>query len=131
MPREALPLEDVTQIETITAVTHPAYAVIGDASYDVGAWGALSVFVTVHALTGTDPTLDVKVQHCPTLAVDYANWSDLIAIPQFTATGSKAVTIPNNSTPVWTFGRYLRVVGQVGGTDTPEFVASVVITPKE
>lgn len=71
------------------------------------------VFLDVTAVSGTSPTLDVKVQ---TKGPD-GKWYDIASFAQKTGTGNEAKAITN-------YGEILKVVYTIGGT-TPSFTFSV------
>lgn len=76
------------------------------------------VFLDVTAVSGTDPTLDVKVQ----TKDPNGKWYDLASFAQKTATGqeAKAITV---------FGESLRISYTIGGT-TPSFTFAVTAIAK-
>lgn len=92
----------------------------GQASVDAGVGGntANGGFATIHCttVTGTNPTLDSKLQHC----ADNSSWADFspsAAFTQLTAAGSETITIAAGTT----VDRYVREYHTIGGTDTPTF----------
>lgn len=78
------------------------------------------MLLDVTAVSGTNPTLNVKVQTSP----DNANWFDLPngAFTQLTAAGKQALKTDN-------FGKYIRVAYTISGTN-PGFTFSVVFVGK-
>ncbi len=83
----------------------------------VDASGYQEVFVTltVGTASGTDPTLDVQLQHSP----DGVNWKNLFedfqqgVFPRMEASGSETIRISK-------FAKYIRPYWTIGGT-TPVF----------
>ena len=72
---------------------------------------------------GTNPTLDVKVQHCPTATTTTCD--DLFSFTQKEgSSGKETVHIDPNTVALFP---YLRVIGSIGGTDTPTYDFSVVV----
>lgn len=87
----------------------------GEASEGFGQTSQLFVHSTVTARSGTNPTLDVKIQH----SIDGgATWHDLITLAQQTNTG----TVTGTTSAF--YGDTLRAVATIGGT-TPSFTFSV------
>lgn len=78
---------------------------------------AQTYMVHVPAVSGTNPTLDVKIQESD----NGSNWRDFLAFPQITAAGQYFVSGRSNA-------RYRRCVTTVGGTDTPSF-GNAIIAP--
>lgn len=78
------------------------------------------LLVEVSAVSGTSPTLDVKLQTSP----DGASWFDLPggALAQITASGNYALKVAN-------FGRFIRVAYSIGGT-TPSFAFKATFVGK-
>lgn len=73
--------------------------------------------VNVPSVSGTNPTLDVKIQESD----NGSTWRDFLVFPQITAVGEYFVTGQSNA-------RYRRCVTAVGGTDTPKF-GNAIIAP--
>lgn len=76
--------------------------------------GGLVGFIHCIAVSGTNPTLDVKIQESSDDAVGDA-WSDEITFTQLTAVGKERLTTASGTE------RYLRLTWTIGGTDTPTF----------
>lgn len=76
--------------------------------------------VSVAAITGTNPTLDIKIQH----SADNANWVDLLTFTQLVS-GSANTTahkFPTTATDhLIPLLSYVRATWTIGGTDTPTF----------
>lgn len=91
-------------------------------SVDALGYNSAALALEVGAVSGTSPTLDVKLQE----SADNSAWSDV------TGTTFTQVTAANNSQIMRVEGlgtsrkRYLRVVATVGGT-SPNFTAAVNI----
>lgn len=77
---------------------------------------AQTYMVHVPSASGTNPTLDVKIQE----SNDNSTWNDFLVFPQITTAGQYFVTGKSNA-------RYRRYTADVGGTN-PNFGA-VVIAP--
>lgn len=89
------------------------------AGIDTAAYGRAReavILLDIGAVSGTTPTLNVKIQHSP----DNATWVDLPngAFPQKTAAGLSELAIKG-------FDRYIRAVHDVGGT-SPSFTAAIL-----
>ncbi len=78
---------------------------------------AMKAFVDVAAVSGTTPTLDLKMQESD----DNSSWSDIAgaAFVQKTAVGQDSIHFR-------TIKRYVRVVATIGGT-TPSFTFGVYL----
>lgn len=81
--------------------------------------GAGNLFVTAHvsAVSGTSPTLNLKLQDSP----DNSTWSDVTG-----ATGAQLTAAGNQVFAGYSTKPYVRVVATVGGT-TPSFTAHVAV----
>jgi hypothetical protein len=79
----------------------------------------IALFVKVTAITGTTPTLDVKIQESP----DGTDWYDVpsFATAQFTTTGSESVRLTVGTK----LAEKVRVVWTIGGTASPTATFSV------
>ena len=89
-----------------------------EASVDNSASSANGGFASIHCttVTGTDPTLDSKIQH----SANDSEWADFdpsAAFTQLTAAGSETITIAAGTT----VNQYVREYHTVGGTNTPTF----------
>lgn len=81
----------------------------------------LTATLVVSAASGTNPTLDVIVQH----SIDGSNWFDLITFTQRTAAASEMKSVSEEQgTTVTAIGDRLRVKYTIGGT-TPSFTFKV------
>lgn len=96
------------------------------------------VLVKVSAVSGTTPTLDVKLQ---TLMPDGSTWCDIAAMTQITSALNKALFFLSSGSAEYTvvdgtltagtiktvpLGRVIRVKGVIGGTN-PSFTLSIQI----
>ncbi len=95
----------------VTETTSGASPVI-----DVGAYSGAAFTIQVTAVAGTNPTLDVQVQDCQDSTTNYC--TPLQMAPQFTAAGTQLVRVHG-------FGRWMRVVWNIGGTNTPSATFSI------
>jgi len=85
----------------------------------------VAVELNVTNISGTTPTLDVKIQH----SHDNINWSDLFSFTQVTTVqGIQTKYVPNDTQ--FGFMRYLRAYYTITGTD-PDYTFSVTIVAKE
>lgn len=89
-------------------------SVNGDA-VEVNDYSKIACYLNVTVVSGTSPTLDVKLQD----SSDGVNWVDIPsgAFTQATATGVKRLVVSD-------VGRYVRAVATIGGT-TPSFTFDV------
>jgi hypothetical protein len=117
MKREVTILDSAARTATGTGDAAPGFAMAEK----------LGAAVVCSARSGTNPTLDVILQHSP----DGTNWFDLITFTQLTAAGSeyKVVSEEQGST-VQVIGDRLRAKYTLGGTN-PSFTFSVVVTAQE
>jgi hypothetical protein len=83
----------------------------------------------VTAASGTNPTLDVTIQH----SIDGGtNWHTLVAMTQATAAGESIKTESEvESGTAEVYGDCFRAIWTIGGTDTPTFTFKVVATAQE
>ncbi len=79
----------------------------------------LAAFLRVSAKSGTNPTLNVKIQDSP----DGENWFDIAsgAFTEATNTGAFRLGLAGP------FGDYVRGHATIGGTDTPTFTYELQI----
>jgi len=90
-------------------------------SQDVGDYREAIAFARVTDKSGTNPTLDIKFQGSP----DGSNFADLgDSFTQITTTGTYLKKLSEN------FGKYVRAVATIGGTDTPTFTFSLSLVVK-
>ena len=103
---------------TSYAVVAPSWASGAETCIDTQGAKQISIQVNAPAtVTGTSPTMDVRVEH----SNDGENWTTLYDFPQWTTNGTKMFTMPNPSgTDPQACGRYLRFQAKVGGT-SPSF----------
>lgn len=93
-----------------------------DAVKGFGGSSKIGAALVVSAASGTNPTLDVVIQH----SLDGTNWFDLMTFTQRTAAGSEyKVVSETQGTTVNVVGDRLRAKYTVGGT-TPSFTFSVI-----
>lgn len=100
---------------TVTGSANGAAVEVGDATTL-----RLNLIVTAHA--GTTPTLDVKVQTCPTSG---GTWVETTVLGATTGAFPQVTTV-NGTTRVVVTGldRFVRIVSTLGGT-TPSYTYSV------
>ena len=122
------PTLDVTIEENGYLVDDTELTLLAAAEYDADDNGASVDFGTeppkgqllhlaVTAKSGTDPTLDVTVEESD----NDTDWTEIGAFPQLVDAGDEYLQIE-------THARYLRVVYDIGGTDTPTFTFGVTMT---
>jgi hypothetical protein len=76
---------------------------------EVNSTGVVETFIDVTAVSGTSPTLDIKLQE----SVDGVTFSDILDVPQFTAVDTHTVHFKTDK-------KYIRYVLTVTGT-SPSF----------
>lgn len=76
-----------------------------------------------NAGTGTLPTLDVKVQECDTSDGDYTDVSGAA----FTQVTDAADAFEVISLKIDEVKRYIKIIGTIGGSDTPTFTFGVAL----
>lgn len=117
MNREVAILESAARTATGTSDPFPGFALAE----------RLGAAVVCSARSGTNPTLDVILQHSP----DGTNWFDLVTFTQLTAAGSEyKVVSEEQGTTVQVIGDRLRAKYTLGGTN-PSFTFSVVVTAQD
>lgn len=81
--------------------------------------------LSVSARSGTNPTLDVVIQH----SIDGGTtWFDLITFTQATATGNELKLYAEvDASSAQVIGDELRAKWTIGGTNTPSFTFSVKV----
>ena len=93
----------------------------GDAFTGFADAESIAATLIISAASGTNPTLDVVVQH----SIDGSNWFDLLTFAQKTTTGSELkVASEIQGTTVTGIGDRLRAKYTLGGT-TPSFTFKV------
>lgn len=83
--------------------------------------------LSVGTVTGTSPTLDVKIQDCATVGGTYADITGA-AFTQVTATPSTATDVQIGIIQLNGKNEFLRSLGTIGGT-SPSFPFSCTIIP--
>jgi len=100
----------------------------GDAMPGFSRADVIAATLVVSAASGTNPTLDVVVQH----SIDGSNWFDLLTFTQRTAAGSELkVASEIQGTTVTAIGDRLRAKWTVGGTNTPTFTFKVNLSAQD
>ncbi len=85
--------------------------------------GQVALIINVGTTSGTNPTLDVALSSGD--ANDGSNavaFSPAVAAVQFTAAGQQILTFDKRSA-----GRYLKIAGTIGGTNTPTATVSMTL----
>lgn len=83
---------------------------------------ALAVLNSSAKTAGTDPTLDVKLQHDPAVGGSYADITGATFTQITTVAGTEAVAFN-----VSDCDGFVRAVGTIGGTSTPTFDFGVTV----
>ena len=79
----------------------------------------MKAHLSVGGVSGTNPTLDVKIQESDASGSGYTDISD--------ATFTQAVDDTREEKHFKTIKRYVRAVGTIGGTNTPTFDYGVLL----
>ena len=82
-------------------------------------YAELLAILDVTAVAGTNPTLDVAIQ----VSADDAVYITVQSFSQITSTGTVYKALTN-------FGKWVRLVYTIGGTDSPSFTVNSTITLK-
>ncbi|MCJ7506350.1 hypothetical protein MUP05_07790 [Candidatus Bathyarchaeota archaeon] len=107
-------------IEFLASATRGSGAT-NSASKDLGTYAEAMGFAKVTAKVGTSPTLDIKFQG----SHDGTNFADLgDAFTQITTEGTYLKKLAAN------FGKHVRAVCTIGGSDTPTFTFSLNVVAK-
>lgn len=116
----------VGDLDVITLFPLQAVIASGNTSVEeVYHVAAGNVFLNVTAISGTSPTLDVKMQITPKASPAAGDWYDLEggSFTQVTAIGKQVLSLVN-------FGHWLRFVYTVGGT-SPSITFELLFMPSE
>lgn len=105
---DLLPVASVTASGNATAVDMQAYD------------GEIAIILDCAAGTGTNPTMDVKIQD----SADNSTFAD-VSGAAFTQVTNAAASVQKMSLNKDELKRYIRVVKTIGGTSTPTFLMSV------
>jgi len=84
----------------------------------------VKLVAAIGAVTGTSPTLDIKVQDCDTSGGTYADVSPATAFTQLVA--GSANTVASIGLDTRAVRRFVKLYGTAGGT-TPSFTLGVAI----
>jgi hypothetical protein len=103
--------------EQAIAASAARVASFTSAIIDVGAYAGGEILIDATAKTGTSPTLDFVFKSCSTTSAATCRTHSTLA--QITDTGYYRL-------PVSGFGRYVELVGTLGGSDTPGYTYSIV-----
>lgn len=101
----------------------------GDAFPGFGDADKLAAQLVVSSRSGTNPTLDVVIQH----SIDGGStWFDLISFTQATAAGNELKAYSDvQASSAQLIGDRLRAKWTIGGTNTPTFTFSVKAISEE
>jgi len=101
----------------------------GDAFPGFGEADKLAAQLSVASRSGTNPTLDVVIQH----SIDGGTtWFDLITFTQATAAGNELKAYADvQASSAQVIGDRLRAKWTIGGTGTPTFTFSVKVLSEE
>lgn len=116
----------IDSLDVITLLPSAARTASGNTSveevYHIAAGNA---FLNVTAISGTSPTLDVKMQITPKASPTADDWYDLSGgnFAQVTGVGKQVLSLVN-------FGHWIRFVYTIGGT-TPNITFELLFVPSE
>lgn len=88
-----------------------------------GYQGRVKLSVLIGAVSGTNPTLDLKVQDCDTSGGTYADISPAVAFPQKVSADANSVAAIGLDTRACR--RFVKIYATIGGTSTPTFTFGV------
>lgn len=111
-PLTLITAQSATSTVTGSAVDLAAYAATGNINF--------KVVLDVGTVTGTNPTLDVKIQESDASGSGFTDITGA-AFTQVTATGTGAVELHTRTSK-----RYIKAIGTIGGTNTPTFPFAVI-----
>lgn len=108
-----IPMSDITTTTTGTGVDCQQFD--GEAAF----------ILCAKNVAGTTPTLNVKLQ---TSANNSSGWGDITGatFTQVTGANTKAAVMQKIAVKLGDCDRYVRAVATVAGTDSPEFLISLV-----
>lgn len=112
VPLTLITAQSATSTVTGTGVDLTQYAATGNINF--------KVVMDVGTVTGTNPTLDVKIQESDSSGSGYTDITGA-AFTQVIATGTGAVELHTR-----TVKKYIRALGTIGGTNTPTFPFVVI-----
>lgn len=118
--------EEGNRTETITPLASAARTASGNSGdIVVSKFREAVIFLDITAVSGTSPTLDMKVQRKDPLSGSYTDWDDATAkvFSQKSATGSFAIYL---SDPL---AQIIRISFTIGGS-SPSFTFSVSVDAK-
>lgn len=86
-------------------------------------YGVLSLAVSA-AVAGTNPTIDVKIEQ----SADNSSWDStaVVTFTQSTAVDNQSAVIKLDECK-----KYIRVYNTIGGTSSPQFYTSVILSAKK
>jgi hypothetical protein len=108
---------ELSLVELLPAAARTASA--NGTGVDVSGYvGNIKVLLNIGTVTGTTPTLDVKIQD----SADNSSWADVsgYTIAQKTAAGSDSLSVDKRAVR-----KYIRAVATIGGT-TPSFPCAIL-----
>jgi hypothetical protein len=119
-------INDVAGETSITRVVDPAAvtttAALGQVIDLQGFQGRIKLALAIGAVTGTTPTLDIKVQDCDTSGGTYADVSPATAFAQKVT--ASANTVDSLAVDTRAVRRYVKLYATAGGT-TPSFTLGI------
>lgn len=119
-------MKTVGSLDVITLLPLQAVTASGNTSVEeVYHIAAGNVFLNVTAISGTSPTLDVKLQITPKASPAAGDWYDLDggSFTRVTGVGKQVLSLVN-------FGHWMRFVYTVGGT-SPSITFELLFMPSE
>jgi hypothetical protein len=117
---------EVSTVRMVDPAAVTATALLGT-YFDLQSYqGRVKLTAIIGAVSGTTPTLDLKVQDCDTSGGTYADISPAVAFPQLVA--ASANTVASIGLDVRACRRFVKIYGTIGGTSTPTFTFGVTAT---
>lgn len=115
---------ETTAVRMVDPAAVTATGALGQAIDLQGYQDKVKLTAVIGAVTGTTPTLDIKVQDCDTVGGTYADVSPATAFPQKLA--ANANTVDSIGVDTRAVRRFIKLYGTVGGT-TPNFTVGVAV----
>jgi hypothetical protein len=106
--------------EITTVVTNAIVTGTTEIAENVDRFNQAIILLNVTAVTGTDPTMDLVIEH----SLDNTTWISAVAFTQAITTGNELKTV---ATP---FGSRMRLNYTIGGVADPDFTFTVTTLVK-
>ena len=120
---------EVSVIRVADPVAVTTTAALGQVIDLQGYQGKVKICLAVGAVTGTTPTLDIKVQDCDTSGGTYADLSTSVAFAQ-KVTGS-ANSVDSVAVDTRACRRYIKLYATAGGTSPSFTLGAVAVGQKQ